>query len=72
MSQKPTTARVSTGNTAPGHIESQLILEPTASGETDTALRPNYLREHADYRGIRLLIFPDDVGKAYWDLMMLV
>jgi len=50
--------------------ESQLILEPTLTTEAEQP-RPDFLRQHPDFVGVRWLLFPDDVVKAYWDLGML-
>ena len=50
--------------------ESQLILEPTQSTEQDQP-RSDFLRQHPDFASVRWLLFPDDIAKAYWDLVML-
>jgi hypothetical protein len=49
--------------------ESQLILEPTQSTEQDQP-RSDFLRQHPDFASVHWLLFPDDIAKAYWDLVM--
>lgn len=50
--------------------ESQLILEPTQTTEQDQP-RSDFLRQHPDFASVHWLFFPDDIVKAYWDLVML-